>query len=125
MEVSGIRRRICKSLQPARPLRRLSLDPEAERKRTEFSKDCSRIEASLVNGTSVEQLCSVLLLQSPSPATPQKERICYSSEFLKRFANLPIAKTKPKYLPDISIVLQESDFACSDRFFSTSSFIPG
>ncbi|XP_069050902.1 uncharacterized protein C8orf88 homolog isoform X3 [Lepisosteus oculatus] len=81
---------------------------EAERKRTEFSKDCSRIEASLVNGTSVEQLCSVLLLQSPSPATPQKERICYSSEFLKRFANLPIAKTKPKYLPDISIVLQES-----------------
>ncbi|XP_058868571.1 uncharacterized protein C8orf88 homolog isoform X1 [Acipenser ruthenus] len=107
MEVS--KRRIHKSLQPARPLRRLNIDPESTRTNPEAEKlkDCSHNEDSLMNGIRLDSFC-----RHPSPhikhhTDRKKERITYSREFLMQISSLSIAKKKPEFLPDHPVVLDK------------------
>ncbi|XP_041104745.1 uncharacterized protein C8orf88 homolog isoform X2 [Polyodon spathula] len=110
MEVS--KRRIHKSLQPARPLRRLNIDPESTRINPEVLKlkDCSHSEDSSVIGIRLDSFC-----RHPSPhikhnTDRKKERITYSREFLMQISRLPIAKKKPEFLPDHPVVLDRPEW---------------
>ncbi|XP_035244360.1 uncharacterized protein C8orf88 homolog isoform X3 [Anguilla anguilla] len=106
MEVS--RRRIYnKHLQPARPLRRLNIDPEPRRNVEIETYTCSHTEDKPMKNIGVDQLYEIIHLHSQSHQKPKKERISYSREFLIKLASSPIAKRRPDFLPEHPVVLDK------------------
>ncbi|XP_029447497.1 type 2 phosphatidylinositol 4,5-bisphosphate 4-phosphatase isoform X3 [Rhinatrema bivittatum] len=127
---------IRRSLQPARPLRRLSSEHERRQKILDmggnFQLKCSSISTFSVDFPAEfppgDQVClhdkvswwptdkklQVLAETeiSSQPAELQshdnKERIRYSRDFLMELSSLSISKQKPEYLPDHPVVLQKS-----------------
>ncbi|KAI1886221.1 hypothetical protein AGOR_G00211760 [Albula goreensis] len=107
MEVS--RRRIYnKHLQPARPLRRLNIDPDSRRNTETETFACSQDEEKPINSIGVDQLYEIINLHTQSHQKPKKERISYSREFLIKLASSPISKRRPDFLPEHPVVLEKA-----------------
>ncbi|KAJ8290729.1 hypothetical protein GJAV_G00016800 [Gymnothorax javanicus] len=106
MEVSR-RRFISKHLQPARPLRRLNIDPDLRRFVEIETYACSNTDDKPINKIGVDQLYEINRLHRQNYQKPKKERISYSREFLIKLASSPIAKRRPDFLPEHPVVLEK------------------
>ncbi|KAJ8004844.1 hypothetical protein DPEC_G00140520 [Dallia pectoralis] len=117
MEVSR-RRIIQKHLQPARPLRRCSSDPEpCVNSADTFA--CGPADQKTNNSIGVEQLFKILHLQTLTPqkdSTHTKVKVSYSRDFLIQLASSPIAKKKPDFLPEHPVVLEKAREPCVPKY---------
>ncbi|CAL8341918.1 unnamed protein product [Gadus morhua 'NCC'] len=101
MEVTLARRRLQKHLEPARPLRRSTVDQGSD----DGSADTpAGTPVEHEQNITVEQFYSIIRLH-----TPKQGRISYTREVLCELASSPVAKKKPKYLPEHPIVLEKAD----------------
>nr|XP_033791188.1 uncharacterized protein C8orf88 homolog isoform X2 [Geotrypetes seraphini] len=107
-----------KSLQPARPLRRLSSDHAISTRTVDFPAEFPPGDQvwlhEEVNWCHTNKKLQVLE-ETEIPSHPlelksqdNKERITYSRDFLMELSSLSISKQKPEYLPDHPVVLQKS-----------------
>ncbi|XP_030227079.1 uncharacterized protein C8orf88 homolog isoform X2 [Gadus morhua] len=100
MEVTLARRRLQKHLEPARPLRRSTVDQGSD----DGSADTpAGTPVEHEQNITVEQFYSIIRLH-----TPKQGRISYTREVLCELASSPVAKKKPKYLPEHPIVLEKA-----------------
>ncbi|XP_064410489.1 uncharacterized protein C8orf88 homolog [Latimeria chalumnae] len=106
---------IRKSLQPARPLRRLSSQCEVIIN-SNFQEDpsynngiclqngdgrwCKMGEISMLSFDGMPK-------QQDLITEAKRDRITYSRDFLMKFSSLSVCKKKPKFLPDHPVVLQK------------------
>ncbi|XP_048881879.1 uncharacterized protein C8orf88 homolog [Brienomyrus brachyistius] len=104
MELSK-RRIYNKHLEPARPLRRLNIDPEPRRNGEIERTLYPYIKEKPMNGIGVDQFYEIIHLHTQRK--PKKGKICYSREFLIKLASSPIAKRKPDFLPEHPVVLEK------------------
>lgn len=119
-------KRIIKNLEPARPLRRQG---------SKLPQSCAEIKpvGKPDNIIKVEHFYEILRLQSTSPQPKaagtcppqhtlqnQAKRICYTRDFLIKMASCPMAKKKPKFLPEHPIVLENGRTNDVPRYFITN-----
>lgn len=95
-----------KHLEPARPLRRFSVDQEPFRNVETFAYP--QVEDKPINKIGVDQFYKILQLHSQNQERNHKVRICYSREFLIQLASSPVAKRKPDFLPEHPVVLEKA-----------------
>ncbi|XP_061574335.1 uncharacterized protein C8orf88 homolog [Cololabis saira] len=94
MEIS--RRRMLKHLEPARPLRRCSMEPQ-------FNHPACAWTVMDEETNVVENFYKTVNLHPE-----KKARLSYTRDFLIGLASCSEAKKKPEYLPDHPIVLSEA-----------------